>query len=84
MPMLDLLTQNLQDAAAIPGSDAWNELNALTRTEVSQATGMLMVQLNIGALSAVARLRAHAYASDCSATQVARAICERRVRLEPD
>ena len=62
MPMLDLLSQNLQDAAAIPGSDAWNELNALTCSEVSQAIGMLMVQLNIRAPSALspstcARLR---------------------------
>lgn len=83
MPMLDLLEQNLHDAAAIPGSTAWNEMNTLTRAEVSQATGMLMAQLKIGAPAALVRLRAHAYATDRTATEVARDIIERRLRLEP-
>ena len=84
MPMLDLLNQSLHDAAAKPGSDAWNELNTLTRAEVSQATGMLMAQLRVGAPAALVRLRAHAYATGRSATEVARDIVERRLRLEPD
>lgn len=83
IPMLDLLDQNLDDAAATPGSDAWNELTSLTRAEVSQATGMLMAQLDITAPAALVRLRAHAYATGRSATEVARDILERRLRLEP-
>lgn len=83
MPMLDLLEQNLQDAAAIPGSTAWDELNTLTRAEVSQATGMVMAQLRIGAPAALVRLRAHAYATGRSATEVARDIVDRHLRLDP-
>ena len=84
IPMLDLLDQNQHDAAATPGSDAWTELNTLTRAEVSQATGMLIAQLNIAAPAALVRLRAHAYATNRSATDVARDIIDRRLRLEPD
>ena len=84
IPMLDLLHEDLHDAAATPGSDAWTELNTLTRAEVSQATGMLIAQLNIAAPAALVRLRAHAYATNRSATDVARDIIDRRLRLEPD
>lgn len=84
IPVLDLLTTHLFDAVAEPGSDAWNELNTLTRAEVSQATGMLMVQLHLKAPAALARLRAHAYATGRSATDVARDIIERRLQLERD
>jgi hypothetical protein len=84
IPLLDLLDQNLDEGVGKPGSDAWTELNALTRAEVSQATGMLMAQLNIEAPTALVRLRAHAYATGRSATEVARDIVARRLRLEPD
>lgn len=81
MPMLDLLEENLDDAVT-PGSPAWNEFNALTRAEVSQATGMLMAQLDVSGPAALVRLRAYAYATGRSATDVARDIIERRLRLE--
>jgi hypothetical protein len=84
IPLLDLLDQNLDEAVAKPGSGAWTELNSLMRPEVSQATGMLMAQLHIGAPTALVRLRAHAYATGRSATEVARDIVARRLRLEPD
>lgn len=83
IPMLDLLEHNLLDDAATPGSQGWNELNLLTRTEVSHATGMVMAQLKISAPAALVRLRAHAYATGRSATEVARDIIDRRLRLEP-
>lgn len=83
IPMLDVLQHNMRDAAAAPGGDAWNELNQLVRAEVNQATGMVMAQLGISAPAALVRLRAHAYATERSATDVARDIIERRIRLEP-
>ena len=79
LPLLDLLDEDMQAAVADPGSDAWTELNALSRAEVSQATGMLMAQLDIDAAAALARLRAHAYASGRSATDVARDIIAHRL-----
>jgi ANTAR domain len=51
---------------------------------VSQATGMLIAPLGVSATQALARLRAHAYATDRSATDVARDILDRRLRLQPD
>ena len=49
-----------QAAVADPDSDSWAELNTLLRAEVSQATGMLVAQLEVEPAEAVVRLRAHA------------------------
>ena len=84
IPVLDLINADLQAAVSDPNSDAWAELNALSRAEVSQATGMVMAQLGIDAAEALVRLRAHAYATDRGAIDVARDILDRRLRLEDD
>lgn len=84
IPLLDLLDGDLQAAANDPGSDAWAELNALSRAEVSQATGMLVAQLDVDPTEALVRLRAHAFATGRSATDVARDILDRRLRLDAD
>ncbi len=82
MAFLALLAGDLQAAAPDPDSTAWAELNTLSRVEVSQATGMLVAQLNIDPATALVRLRAHAYATGRSATDVARDILEHRLHLE--
>jgi hypothetical protein len=84
VPLLDLLGEDLQAAVDDPGSDAWTELNRLARVEISQATGMLIAQLDVTAVEALARLRAHAYATGRSATEVARAILDNGLRLDVD
>lgn len=84
VPVLDLLDSDMQAAAAEPGSNAWAELNALSRAEVSQATGMLVAQLGIEPAEALLRLRARAYATGRAATAVARDILERRLKLDGD
>jgi GAF domain/ANTAR domain len=84
LPLLDILEGDLQAAAADPRSNAWAELNALSRAEVSQATGMLVAQLEVEPAEALVRLRAHAYMMGRSATDVAHDILERRLRLEAD
>lgn len=84
VPLLDLLDTDMQAAANDQASDAWTELNVLSRAEVSQATGMLVAQLHVEPAEALLRLRAHAYATGRAATEVARDILERRVRLEAD
>ncbi len=50
---------------------------------MAEATGMLTAQLDMAPADALARLRAHAYATGRSATEVARDISQRRLRLEP-
>jgi hypothetical protein len=82
IPLLDLLDGDLQAAVSDPASNAWAELNTLSRTEVSQAIGMLVAQLEVEPAEALVRLRAHAYATNRSATDVAHDILERRLTLE--
>ena len=84
LPLLDLLDADMAAAVGDPDSNAWAELNALSRAEVSQATGMLVAQLEIEPAEALVRLRAHAYSTGRSATEVARDIVDRRLRLEAD
>jgi hypothetical protein len=83
-PLLDVMGADLQAGVADPDSDAWAELTQLSRAEVSQATGMLVAQLDITSAEALVRLRAHAYATGRSATDVAGDIVDRRLRLERD
>jgi hypothetical protein len=84
MPLLDLLAADLQGAMTDPDRDTWTELHRLTRVEVSQATGMLIAQLGIDAGEALVRLRAYAYSTNRSATDVARDILDNGLRLEAD
>ena len=84
IPLLDLLDADLHAAVSEPDSNAWAELNELSRAEVSQATGMLVAQLGVEPPEALVRLRAHAYATGRSATDVARDILDRRLKLEAD
>ena len=83
-PLLDLMDADLQAAVNDPNSSSWADFNALSRTEVSQATGMLVAQLEVEPAEALVRLRAHAYATNRSATEVARDILDRRLRLDAD
>ena len=84
IPLLDLLDSDMAAAASDPASNAWAELHILSRAEVSQATGMLVAQLEVEPAEALVRLRAHAYATGRSATDVARDILDRKLRLESD
>jgi hypothetical protein len=64
-------------------SDA-SEMLGMYRFEIHQATGMVMVQLGVGAQEALVRLRAHAYANGQTADETAREIVARRLRLDGD
>ncbi|WP_428342393.1 GAF and ANTAR domain-containing protein [Mycobacterium sp.] len=83
-PLLDLMASDLRAAVNDASSSSWADFNALSRTEVSQATGMLVAQLEMDPAEALVRLRAHAYATNRSATDVARDILDRRLRLDAD
>jgi hypothetical protein len=54
------------------------------RAELWQAQGMVMMQLGVSMPEAMARLRAHAYATDCRLIDVAGDIVARKLRLERD
>jgi hypothetical protein len=85
VPLLDLAAQADRDLGEDSGSqEADPSVGELDRVEVYQATGMLISALGIDAAEALARLRAHAMATGQTASQVARAIVERRLMLERD
>lgn len=89
LPMLDLMSTDTDWAAAAEGEedgdgDGWSELASLERVEVYQATGMIMSQLDLTPAEALARLRAHAFLSGRTASDVAWDIVERRLRLDND
>lgn len=84
VPFMDLLAKETAAAISDPTSDTWTELGTFARAEVSQATGMLVAQLDVSPAQALVRLRAHAYAVGRSGTDVARDIIERRLRLDAD
>jgi ANTAR domain-containing protein len=77
-------SQRIYRRVADPDSDSWAELNTLSRAEVRQATGMLVAQVEVEPAEAVVRLRAHAFATGRSATDVACDILDRRLRLQAD
>ncbi|HVX46777.1 MAG TPA: GAF and ANTAR domain-containing protein [Mycobacteriales bacterium] len=55
-----------------------------THAELYQASGMLMVQLDLGPAEALARLQAYAYANDLLVTDVARRVITGELRFEGD
>lgn len=54
------------------------------RMELYQAQGMVMVQLSVDMQTAMARLRAHAYANDLRLSRVAADVVARRMTFEVD
>jgi hypothetical protein len=84
LPLLDLMTADVDWVAAGEGGDGWDQLASLERVEVYQATGMIIAQLDVDAAEAVARLRGYAFAQGLTASEAAWAIVQRRVVLDAD
>ncbi|MEU0412225.1 GAF and ANTAR domain-containing protein [Streptomyces griseorubiginosus] len=66
------------------GDQPWLSGLATDFDEVYQAVGMIMVQLGVGSDEALARLRAHAFAHNLTALEVARDVVSHRKRFERD
>lgn len=84
LPLLDLMTADVDWAAAEQCADGWEQLASLERVEVYQATGMIMDALAVGPAEALVRLRTHAFARGLTASELASAVVDRRVSLESD
>lgn len=84
LPLLDLMSADVDWTAVGEGGDGWSQLASLERVEVYQATGMIMAMLDVGPAEALVRLRAHAYAYGQTASEVAWNIVERRLELTDD
>ena len=76
----------LSEAEGGTGADlAWHrDAQSTQHVQVHQATGMILVQLNVDAETALARLRAYAFAHSRPLTEVARDVVERKLRFNPD
>jgi hypothetical protein len=61
------------------GGAGWLDQTVAHRAEVHQATGMVSVQLDVGAPAALARMRAHAFLHDRLLIDVARDVVARRL-----
>ena len=81
MPVLDLVAANTHPAPN-PFGIRKQDWGALTRVEVNHATGMLIEQLDVDPVEALARLRAHAYATGRTASAIAHDILAGTIRLE--
>lgn len=66
------------------GEEAWLSGLATDHDEVYQAVGMIMVQSGIGADEALALLRAHAFAHNRTALELARDVVSHRKRFDRD
>jgi hypothetical protein len=84
LPLLDLMTANVDWESAAQGDDGWDQLASLERVEVYQATGMIIGALGIGPAEAVVRLRAYAFAHGLTASEAAWAVVDRQVSLDSD
>lgn len=72
-------------APTVPVTDhaGWPHENPLS-AEVHQATGMVLVQLDVGVREAYLRLRAHAFAEGLPLRDVAHAVVTRALRFNPE
>jgi GAF domain-containing protein/ANTAR domain-containing protein len=84
VPLLDLMSAEVDWASIGEGGDASTQLASLERVEVYQAVGMLIGQLNVSPAEAMARLRAYAFTTGSTASEVAWDIVQRRLTLEED
>jgi len=84
LPLLDVMGTDMRAAVNDVGSPAWDELGSMMRSEVYQATGVLIAQLGVPPGEAMVRLRAHAFASGMTLSDVAYQILEHRLYLDAD
>ncbi|WP_185899712.1 GAF and ANTAR domain-containing protein [Streptomyces sp. WAC07061] len=84
-PAADAITTALLtlEAQAPPGGEAaWLDAAESDHEEVHQATGMIMIMLDLNPQQALARLRAHAFTQGQSVTEAAREVLAGRVGFD--
>lgn len=84
VPLLNLMTSEVDWATAAEGGDGWDQLASLERVEVYQATGFIVAALGVTSADALVRLRAHAITHGHTASEVAYQILERRLDVSSD
>lgn len=82
--LLSAATPDRGKAKTVAAPRDWLTGAPLYRTEVYQATGMIIAQLDVSAENALARLRAHAFVHGPSLAEVARDVVTRRLRFDKE
>ncbi|MFJ9834329.1 GAF and ANTAR domain-containing protein [Streptomyces sp. NPDC101169] len=72
------------DDEAEEGVASWLEASEADHTEVYQAVGMVMVQIEVDPEQALDRMRARAFAEGRTVSQVARDVLARKLRFQPE
>ena len=67
-----------------PGDGEWLDYTLHGRTEIHQATGIVLVELGVSAQEALARMRAYAFAEQRLLGDVAHDVVSRRLRFTQD
>jgi hypothetical protein len=80
--LLDLIDERNGIAGRDDPLEQWAQVATLARSDVYRATGMIMAQLDVSPAEALVRLRAHAFAHELTAIEVADLVTSRRLRLE--
>ena len=84
VPLLGLMTADVNWESAAEGGSGWEQLASLERVEVYQATGFIVEALGVSAADALVRLRAHAITHGHTASEVAYQILDRRLDVSSD
>jgi hypothetical protein len=84
LPLLDLMTADVDWDTAAHGGDGWDRLASLERVEVYQATGMIIGALGVGPAEALVRLRAYAFAHRMTVSELAWGLVERKIPLDSE
>lgn len=82
LPLLDLMTADVDWERAGQGGEGFDQLASLERVEVYQATGMIMGATGMSSTDALIRLRGHAFSHGMTASEVGYAIVERRLLID--
>ena len=82
LPLLDVLGEPVEQGGPGTDEDAWDQLAALERVEVYQATGMVMESLDLDPAEALVRLRAYAATAGRTPSEIALALVERRLVVD--
>jgi hypothetical protein len=82
LPLRDLVSHIEDGEFPNVGDGNSPYLGSLERVEVYQATGMVMAQLDVDSVEALARVRAYAFALNLTASEVAWSIVERQLSFD--
>ncbi|MBG6214078.1 MAG: GAF and ANTAR domain-containing protein [Cryobacterium sp.] len=82
--LLDRLLRVQESAVTGSAASAVSAASPLSRREIHQATGMVLVQMNVTPTDALLLLRAHAYSHGRTVRSVAGDVVARRLLFTPD